>query len=170
MSWYSIGRSLAKEPLRQQTPSPSVPQWSGNLCRQVSSSVAPYRSFPPVTPTEHGDCVRSPVQAQETHAKQYRDRRLDRPGASRVHLRQWRETREFLGSHHQRSRAAPGPQDPLAAGKGVPIATEKKTTNLARGPSSTAVFLLETRLRAVDSRSHIPERLSRIKKLRNHVV
>ena len=68
------------------------------------------RSFPPVTPTEHGDCVRSPVQAQETHAKQYRDRRLDRPGASRVHLR-WRETREFLGSHHQRSRAARGRRD-----------------------------------------------------------
>jgi hypothetical protein len=34
---------------------------------------------------------------------------------------------------------------------GVPIATEKKTTNLARGPSSTMFCLLETRLRGLDS-------------------
>ena len=58
----------------------------------------------------------------------------------------------------------------LGAETGVPIATEKKTTNLARGPGSTAFSLLETRLRGADSRNRIRERLSRIKNPRNHVV
>ena len=53
---------------------------------------------------------------------------------------------------------------------GLPIATQKKTTNLARGPSSTMFRLLETRLRGLDSRTHIQERLSRIKSQRNHTV
>ncbi len=46
---------------------------------------------------------------------------------------------------------------------GLPIATEQKTTNLVRGSRSTAVCLLETRLRWADSRNLIRERLSRIK-------
>ena len=46
---------------------------------------------------------------------------------------------------------------------GLPIATEKKTTNLVRGPGSTAFCLLETRLRWADSRNRIRGRLSRIK-------
>jgi hypothetical protein len=46
---------------------------------------------------------------------------------------------------------------------GVPIAREKKTTNLVWDPSSTAFCLLETRLRGAESRNRIRERLSRIK-------
>jgi hypothetical protein len=46
---------------------------------------------------------------------------------------------------------------------GVPTATEKKTTNLVCGSSSTAFSLLETRLRRADSRNRIRERLSRTK-------
>jgi len=46
---------------------------------------------------------------------------------------------------------------------GVPIATEKKTTNLVCGPGSTAISLLETRLRWAESRNRIREWLSRIK-------
>src|SRR5262249_55367470 len=46
---------------------------------------------------------------------------------------------------------------------GVPIATEKKPTNLVWDPSSTAFCLLETRLRRADSRKRIRERLSRTK-------
>src|SRR5262249_50072654 len=47
--------------------------------------------------------------------------------------------------------------------EGLPIATEKKTTNLARGPDFAAFSLLEIRLRGADSRKRIRERLSRTK-------
>jgi hypothetical protein len=53
---------------------------------------------------------------------------------------------------------------------GVPIAMEKKTTNLARGPSFAAFCLLETRLRGADSRISIQERLSRTQSPRNRVA
>jgi hypothetical protein len=51
---------------------------------------------------------------------------------------------------------------------GLPIATEKKPTNLARSPDSAAFSLLETRLRRADSRRRIRERLSRTKNTRDH--
>ena len=53
---------------------------------------------------------------------------------------------------------------------GVPIVTAKKTTNLVQDPSSTAYFLLETRLCAVDSRNRIRERLSRTEDAGNRAV
>ena len=40
-------------------------------------------------------------------------------------------------------------------GPGVPIAMEKKPTNSAQGPRSTGFFVLETRLRGLDSRTRI---------------
>src|SRR5262249_52221434 len=52
----------------------------------------------------------------------------------------------------------------------LPIATEKKPTNLARSPGSAAFPLLETRLRRADSRNRIRERLSRTKNPGNHAV
>src|SRR5262249_1434014 len=45
---------------------------------------------------------------------------------------------------------------------GLPIATEKKPTNLVSGPSSNAISLLKTRLRGAKSRNLIRECLSRI--------
>ena len=59
---------------------------------------------------------------------------------------------------------------PTHAQVGVPIATEKKTTNLVRNPDSSVFCLLETRLRGPNSRSSIREWLSRIKSPRDHVV
>jgi hypothetical protein len=56
------------------------------------------------------------------------------------------------------------------AHQGLPIATEKKPTNLARSPNSTAFFLLETHLCRADSRNRIRERLSRTKNPGNHAV
>src|SRR5262249_55126505 len=53
---------------------------------------------------------------------------------------------------------------------GVPIVTEKKPTNLVRGPGSTVFFLLETRLRGLDSRNRLREYLSRTKGPRNPAV
>ena len=53
---------------------------------------------------------------------------------------------------------------------GVPIATEKKTTNLVPSPRISAVRLLKTRLQGLDSRRPIRERLSRIKIPQNLVI
>ena len=57
-----------------------------------------------------------------------------------------------------------------AAQDGVPIATEKKTTNLVPSPRISAVRLLKTRLQLLDSRKPIQERLSRIKIPQNLVI
>jgi hypothetical protein len=62
---------------------------------------------------------------------------------------------------------------PLPQGRainlGLPIAGEKKTTNLVYGPSSNTISLLETRLRGAESRNLIRECLSRIEIPRNLV-
>ncbi len=68
------------------------------------------------------------------------------------------------------STAATGKKRGRARPQGVPIATEQKTTNLARGPGFTAFRLLETRLRWADSRTCIRERLSRTESPQNRVV
>src|SRR5262249_8253805 len=60
--------------------------------------------------------------------------------------------------------------DRVPAILGVPIVTAKKPTNLVQGPSSTAVFLLETRLRGLESRNRFLEELSRTQNLGGHVV
>ena len=49
----------------------------------------------------------------------------------------------------------------VIGGQGVPIAAEKKTTNLVRSPEFPASELLETRLGLPDSRRPMRERLSR---------
>src|SRR5271165_2008318 len=69
------------------------------------------------------------------------------------------DVRSLLGITHHRSRRCYESH-----------ATEKKTTNLARGPSSTAFCLLETRLRGFHSRSCIRERLSRTRNPRKRLV
>src|SRR4051812_2650057 len=65
-------------------------------------------------------------------------------------------SRHLLGMTHYRSKR-----------RYESHATEKKTTNLVCGSSSTAICLLETRLRRAESRNPIRERLSRIKIPRN---
>ena len=53
---------------------------------------------------------------------------------------------------------------------GLPIVTEKKTTNLVLSPGLPASSLLETRLRPVESRRPIREWLSRTQTPRNRVA
>ena len=77
---------------------------------------------------------------------------------------------ETRAANADQERGVPGVVGLRHLRLGVPIATEKKTTNLARGPSSTAVFLLETRLRGPDSRNCIRERLSITRNPRKRLV
>src|SRR5436190_2485772 len=82
----------------------------------------------------------------------------------------------FLPIAAPKKKGAPGLFDALEEKKeesghvnriGLPIAGEKKTTNLVYGPGSNAISLLETRLRWAESRNLIRECLSRTKNLGN---
>src|SRR5262249_29610788 len=116
-------------------------------------------------------------QGQAVPARATEDYGRRSPRRLRPSAQWWPELHRHVRQEHRHERSGEGPvSNRHAVGRGrgcligVPIATEKKTTNLGRSPGISAFWLLETRLERLNSRSLIRECLSRIQIPRNPAI